>query len=218
VLGAANGAAVLAIAGGQAADATLTALAGVSVAANKMLYATGTDAFATTDLTSQARDLLDDTSFGAMRTTLGLEIGVNVQAFDTDLSNWAGKAAPTGDAVGTSDTQTLENKTYKGVIESVYSFSAGTAFTITSRTESIIICPTNGSATLTLGAPSSHTGRSYTICIDYGGAHTVSWSITGGSSFRGTVPTATSVNAKRDVYTVWSDGTNWHISDAGRNL
>lgn len=201
---------MLAIAGGQAADATLTALAGVSVAANKMLYATGTDAFATTDLTSQARDLLDDTSFGAMRTTLGLEIGVNVQAFDTDLSNWAGKAAPTGDAVGTSDTQTLENKTYKGVIESVYSFSAGTAFTITSRTESIIICPTNGSATLTLGAPSSHTGRSYTICIDYGGAHTVSWSITGGSSFRGTVPTATSVNAKRDVYTVWSDGTNWH--------
>ncbi|MFO0863549.1 MAG: hypothetical protein U0744_02625 [Gemmataceae bacterium] len=36
--------------------------------------------------TSFARQLCDDTSFSAMRTTLGLEIGVNVQAYDQELA------------------------------------------------------------------------------------------------------------------------------------
>ena len=38
-------------------------------------------------------------------------IGTSVQAYDADLTSWASKTAPTGDAVGTSDTQTLTNKT-----------------------------------------------------------------------------------------------------------
>jgi len=39
------------------------------------------------------------------------DIGVTVQPYDADLTNWAGKTAPTGTAVGTTDTQTLTNKT-----------------------------------------------------------------------------------------------------------
>ena len=56
----------------QAADATLTALAGLTVSADQMIYATGSDAFATTGLTSAARALLDDNDAAAQRTTLGL--------------------------------------------------------------------------------------------------------------------------------------------------
>jgi hypothetical protein len=41
-------------------------------------------------------------------------IGVSVQAYDADLTAWAGKIAPTGNAVGTSDSQTLTNKTISG--------------------------------------------------------------------------------------------------------
>lgn len=56
----------------QPLDATLTALAGVTVAANQLIYATGADTFTTTSFTSFGRSLVDDADAAAARTTLGL--------------------------------------------------------------------------------------------------------------------------------------------------
>jgi len=56
----------------QPLDATLTALAGVTTAANELVYATGSDAFTTTSLTAFGRSLIDDADAAASRTTLGL--------------------------------------------------------------------------------------------------------------------------------------------------
>jgi hypothetical protein len=64
----------------QPLDATLTALAGVTTAADKLIYATGSDAFATTDLTAAGRAIMDDANAAAQRTTLGLAIGTDVAA------------------------------------------------------------------------------------------------------------------------------------------
>lgn len=69
-------------------DATLVALAGLTVAADEMIYATGADTFSVTSLTSFARTLLDDTTASAMRTTLGL--GTMATATAADYAALAG--------------------------------------------------------------------------------------------------------------------------------
>ena len=81
----------------EAKDATLTALARVCDKLDKLIYATAEDTFATTDLTEKARELLDDATFANMRTTLGLVIGTDVQAYNSDL---AGIASIGGVATG----------------------------------------------------------------------------------------------------------------------
>lgn len=59
----------------QPIDQTLTALAALATAANKLIYATGSDTFSTTDFTAFARTLLDDSDAAEMRATLLINSG-----------------------------------------------------------------------------------------------------------------------------------------------
>lgn len=74
----------------QPKDATLTALAGVSTAANKVVYATGSDTFSTTDFTSYGRSVVGVADEAAFKSLVNLEIGVDVQAYDAQLADIAG--------------------------------------------------------------------------------------------------------------------------------
>jgi hypothetical protein len=56
----------------QAYDAGLQSIAGLTTAANKMIYTTALDTYAVTDLSAAGRALIDDASAGDQRTTLGL--------------------------------------------------------------------------------------------------------------------------------------------------
>lgn len=61
--------------GVQAYDAALASIAGLTVAADEMIYATGVDTYATTSATAFGRSLLDDADEATARATLGLVAG-----------------------------------------------------------------------------------------------------------------------------------------------
>jgi hypothetical protein len=66
----------------QPKDASLTAYAALTTAANKYIYFTAADTPATADITANARSLLAAADYTAMKVLLALTIGTNVQAYD----------------------------------------------------------------------------------------------------------------------------------------
>jgi hypothetical protein len=69
----------------QPIDATLSALAGLTTVADRLIYSTGADSFALAALTTFARSILDDTDAASARTTLDVYGKADLGNPDTDL-------------------------------------------------------------------------------------------------------------------------------------
>ena len=168
---------VTAIASGVIVDADVNASAAVAFSKLANVSATdrllgrstaGAGVIEEIACTAAGRALIDDVDAAAQRTTLGLVIGTNVQAYDADTAKL--------DVVQTfTAVQTLTDPAIIGtILEDVFTITDGAAFEID---------PGNGSVQLiTLGASRTPkatnmvAGESITLMVDDGSAYTLTWS------------------------------------------
>ncbi len=87
-------------------DAELQALAGLTSAADKGIQFTGSGTAATYDLTAAGKALLDDADASAQRTTMGVAIGSDVQAYDAGLTSIAGLTTAADKVIYTTGSDT----------------------------------------------------------------------------------------------------------------
>jgi hypothetical protein len=94
----------------QSFDAGLASIAGLTTSANKGIYATASDTYATFDLTAFGRSILDDADAAAVRSTLGLVINTNVQSYSAVTAAIAGLSTSDGNIiVGNGSTFVAES-------------------------------------------------------------------------------------------------------------
>ena len=129
---------------------------------------------------------------------------------------------PSGDVVGSTDAQTLTNKTIEagtftnGYTEEVATANTSTAYTIDLANGSVQVLTLTGNCTFTF--PTATAGKGFTLLLkqDGTGSRTVTWpaSVKWPAS---TAPTITSTASKGDKYVFVGDGTYWWGSNAGQN-
>jgi hypothetical protein len=160
--------------GGQPLDAALTSISGLTTVTGKMLYTTGSDTYATTDITIQARQLLDDASYSDMRTTLGLGSAAvrdidNTEDLDVNstevLSRGGVKTAIENYAatgVGFETDAYWQNMSSSRANNVAYQNTTGNMIFVYAWQSSIAVSPTNSSySTITSGTSGTDFGYTW---------------------------------------------------------
>lgn len=140
-------------------------------------------------------------------------IGVSIQAYDADLTTWAGKTAPTGVVVGDTDTQTLTNKKIE---ERVVAASDATSITINADTTDLATqANTQAAGTLTINAPTGTpvNGQKLMLRLQSTNVQTFSWNAIFAGSTDLVLPTASSGSSKYDYvgFIYNSTASKWQI-------
>lgn len=141
--GATTAGAALAALGGQPLDAGLTSIAGLTTAADRMIYTTAADVYAVATLTAAGRALLDDADAAAQRTTLG------AQASDATLTSLSGLSLVAGDVLYATAADTLQ-RLAKGTAGQVLAMNSGATAPEWASGTRVLLASKDASASATL--------------------------------------------------------------------
>ena len=109
---------------------------------------------------------------------------------------------------------TLTNPTITNYTETTYSANSSTAITLNLTNGTIQNITLTGICTVTM--PTAAAGKSFLMYVRTGsGGYTITWSTVKWSG--GTAPTLTSTASRLDIFSFFSDGTNWYGVVAGQN-
>lgn len=129
------------LAGKQPADTTLTALAGLATAADKISYWSGVDVAALTDFTPFARTLVGGTNAAGVRATLAL----GTLATQNGTFSGASSGTNTGDQFTGETPSTLIGRGSAAGVGAAQEITLGAGLTMTGTTLSAAAAPSTGS-------------------------------------------------------------------------
>ena len=120
---------------------------------------------------------------------------------------------PTG--TETLTNKTLTNPTVTNYVETPFTANSSTAITLALTNGTVQIITLTGSATITM--PTAVSGKSFIMFLkqDATGSRTVTWSTVKWAG--GTAPTITATASRQDIYSFFSDGTNWYGVTVAQN-
>lgn len=108
----------------------------------------------------------------------------------------------------------LTNPTVTNYIETQNTANTGSAITLNLADGTVENLTLTASATITM--PAVGAGKSFILYLKTGaGAYSVTWSTVRWPG--GTAPTVTSTASRMDIYSFFSDGTNWYGVVVGQN-
>lgn len=114
-----------------------------------------------------------------------------------------------------STNAALTNPTVTNYVETLYSANTSTAITVSLANGTVQNLTLTANATITM--PTAVAGKSFIIILsqDATGGRTVTWTTVVWPS--ATAPTITSTASKKDIFSFFSDGTNWYGVTVGQN-
>jgi hypothetical protein len=158
---------------------------------------------------------------GALKQTLGT---VNLASVTgtlpianggTGATTLAGASITTYTGTETLTNKTLTNPTVTNYTETLYTANTSTAITVALTNGTVQQLTLTGNATITM--PSQGAGKSFIIMLkqDGTGSRSVTWSTVTWPA--ATAPTITGTASKQDIFSFFSDGTNWYGTTIGQN-